>query len=100
MIVFVVVGGIVKPSSVVTGWGFAVVSLEAVLTCIVMCGKPMRPCVVSLTTLLFLIRCYLIFGHVSFFITTKCSANILSPISTSGVAVTNGFCNWQFATCI
>ena len=49
VIAFVVIGGIVRASSVRTGWGFAIVSLEAVLTCIVKCGKCMRPCVVSIT---------------------------------------------------
>ena len=39
VIVFVVVGGIVKASSVMTGWGFVVVPLEAVLTCIVNAGR-------------------------------------------------------------
>ena len=46
VIVFVVIGSIVRASSVMTGWGFVFVSLEAVLTCIVKCGKCMRPCVV------------------------------------------------------
>ena len=35
VIVFVVVGGIVRASSVMTGCGLVVVSLEGVLTCIV-----------------------------------------------------------------
>ena len=42
---FVIHGGIVRTSSVRTDWGFAVVSLEAVFTCIVKCGKCMRLCV-------------------------------------------------------
>ena len=49
--VFVVLGGIVRMLSVGIGWSFAIVSTEAVLTCIVKCGKCMRPCVVSMTTL-------------------------------------------------
>ena len=58
VIVFVVVvGGMVRALSVMTGGGLVVVSLEAVLTRIVNWGKCMRPCVVSMTTLLFLIRC-------------------------------------------
>ena len=57
VIVFVVVGGIVREPLVMTGCGFVVVSIEDVLTCIVKCGKSMRPCVVSMTTLLFLIKC-------------------------------------------
>ena len=98
--VFVVVGGIVRASSVMTGCGFLVVSLEAVLTCIVKWGKCMRPCVVSMTTLLLLIKCTPIIGPVNFFITTKCSAKVLSPISIFSVVVDNGFSNWPLATCI
>ena len=78
---FVVLGGIVRALSLRTDWGFAVVSLEAVLTCIVKCGKGMRPCVVSMTTLLFFIKWNPVMGPVNFFITTKFSANILSPVS-------------------
>ena len=50
--VFVVVGGIVRVSSVLTGWGLVVISIEAVLNCIVKCGKCMRPCVVSMATVI------------------------------------------------
>ena len=35
-------------------------------------------------------------GPASFFITTKCSANVLSPVSDLNVVVANGFCNWPF----
>ena len=100
VIVFVVVGGMVRVSSVMTGCGFVVFSREAVSTCIIKWGKCMRPCVVSMTTQLFLIKCKPIFGPVNFFITTKCSANELSPISNFNVAVDSGFSNWPFATCI
>ena len=100
VIVFIVVGGMVKNSSVMTGLGLVVVSLEAVLTCIVKWGKCMRPCVVSMTTLLFLIECNPIIGPVNFFITTKCSANELSRIPIYSVAVDNGFSNWPLALCI
>ena len=93
-IVFVVIGGIVRASSVVTGCGLVVVSLEAVFTCIFKWGKSMRPCVLSMTTLLFLIKCNPIIGPVNFFITTKCSAKVLSPISNFSVAVDNGLSNW------
>ena len=93
VIVFVVVGGMVRVSSVMTGCGFVVVSLEAVLICIVKCGKCMRPCAVSMCTLLFLIKCNPITGPVNFFITTKCSAKVISPISNFSVAVDNGFSN-------
>ena len=100
VIVLVVAGGMVRSSSMMTGWGLVVFSLEAVLTCIVKWGKCMRPCVVSMTTLLFLIKCSPIIGPVSFFITTKCSAKELSPISNFSVAVDTGFSNWPLATCI
>ena len=98
--VFVVAGGIVSSASMMTGCGLVVDSLEAVFTCIVKWGKCMRPCVVSMTTLLFLIKCNPIIGPVNFFITTKCSAKELSPISNFSVAVDSGFSNWPFATCI
>ena len=100
VIVFVVVGDMVRASSVMTGCGLVVLSLEAVLTCIVKWGNCMSPCVVSRTTLLFLIKCNTIIGPVNFFITTNCSANELSPISNLSVAVDNGFSNWPLATCI
>ena len=100
VLVFVVVGGMVRASSVMTGCGLVVVSLEFVLTCIVKWGKCMSPCVVSMTTLLFLIKCNPIIGPVNFFITTKFSTNELTPISNFSVAVDNGFSNWPLATCI
>ena len=78
MTVFVVAGGIVRSSSMMTGCSLVVDSLEAVLTCIVKWGKCMRPCVVSMTTQLFLIKCNPIIGPVNFFITTKCSARVIS----------------------
>ena len=96
VIVFVVVDGMVRASSVMTVCGFVVVSLEAVLTCIVKWGKFMRPCVVSMTTLLFLIKCNAIIGPVNFFVTTKCLAKKLSPISKFSVAGDNGFSNWRW----
>ena len=100
VIVFVVVGVMVRSSSVMTGCGLVVVSLEAVLTCIVKWGKCMRPCVVSMTTLLSPIKCNPKIGPVNFFIPTKCSAKELSSISNFSVAVDNGFSNWPLATCI
>ena len=100
VIVLVVAGGMVRASSMMTGCGLVGVSLEAVLTCIVKWGKWMRPCVVSMTTLMFLIKCKPSIGPVNFFITTKCSANELSPISNFSVAVDNGFSKWPLATCI
>ena len=71
--------------------GFTLVSLETVLTCIVKFGKCVRPCVVSTTTLLFLIKCYAIIDPVDFFITTKCLTNILSPISNVSVVLPTVF---------
>ena len=100
VIVFVVAGGMVRASSVMTGCGLVVVSLEVVLTCIDKWGKCMSPFVVSMTTLLFLIKCNPINGPVIFFLTTKCSANELSPMSNFSVAVANGFSNWPLATYI
>ena len=47
-----------------------------------------------------LIKCNPIIGPVNFFITTKCLAKELSPISNFSVAVDNGFSNWPLATCI
>ena len=63
MNVFVVLDGIVRASSVMTGWGFAVVSVEPVLTCVVKCERCTRPCVVSMTTLLYLIKYYTVVPH-------------------------------------
>ena len=100
VIVFFVVGGILKVSSVMTDWGLVVVSLEAVLSWSVKCGKCMRPFVMSMTTLSFLIKCHPFNGSVNFFITTKISAKILCPISNLSVLVVNGFSNWPLATCI
>ena len=97
VIVFVVVCGIVRASSLMTGCGFVVVSLEAVFTCIDKCGKCMRPCVVSMTTLLFPIKCSPIIGPVNFCFTANCSAELLSPVSNLSVAVANVFPNWPFA---
>ena len=99
VIVFVVLNGTVRASSVMTGWGFEVASLEAIFNCIVRCGKCMTPCVVSLTTLLFLIKRNPYIGPVIVFITRKFSANILCRISNLDVVVANGFSNWPFAAC-
>ena len=60
----------------------------------------MRPCVVSMTTLLFLLKFNPKIGPVNFFITTKFSANMLSPISNLSAPVGNGYSSWPFATCI
>ena len=39
-------------------------------------------------------------GPVKFFITRKCSAKVLSPMSNLGVGVDMGFFDWSFATWI
>ena len=100
VIVFVVVGGMVRASSVMTGCGLVVDSIEVVLICIVKWVKCMSRCVVSMTTLLFLIKCNPIIGPVNFFNSTKCSAKEVFPISNFSVVVDNGFSNWPLATCI
>ena len=97
VIVFVVVGALVRASSVMTGCGLVVVSLQTVLTCMVKWGKCMRPCVVvphccsskNATQLLALLVSSL-----------RQSAKELSPISNFSVAVDIGFSNWPLATCI
>ena len=58
----------------------------------------MSRCVVSMTTLLCLMKCNPIMSPVKFFITTKCYAKISSPLSNLSVAVAIGFSNWSFAT--
>ena len=100
VVLLVVPDGIIKASSVITGRGFAVVSLEAVLPCIVKCGKCMRPCIVLMSTLLFLKKCSLIIGAVNFFLTTKCSAKISSLIPSISETGANGFSIWPLATYI
>ena len=100
VIVFVVICGIVILSWMRTAWGVAFVWLNALLTCIVKCGKWMRPWVVSMTTLLCLMKCRPIIGFVRFFITTKCSAKMWSLMSNLSVAVAVGFSNWPFTTWI
>ena len=97
--VFVVVGGMVRASSLMTACGLVVVS-RGCFTLHRQVGKCMSSCVVSMTTLFFHIKCNPIIGPVNFFLTTKCSANKLSPISNLRVAVENGFSNWPLATCI
>ena len=52
VIVFVAICGIVILSWMRTAWGLAFVWLNALLTGVVKCRKRMRPCVVSMTTLL------------------------------------------------
>ena len=91
VIVFVVLAGFVGVSSVRTDWGFALVSLAAVLTCTVNCGKCIRTRVVSMTTLLCLMNCNLIIGSIKFLIATTFSAELLSPVSNLDKAFASGF---------
>ena len=53
----------------------------------------------SVTTLLCLMKSKPMIGTVIFFNTTKCSANVMAPISNLGVASANGFSNCPFANC-
>ena len=55
---------------------------------------------VSITTLLGLMKSNPTMGPLKFFITTKWSAKVLSPIENLSVTVDIGFSNWPFATCI
>ena len=98
VIVFVVICGIVILSWMRTTWGLVLVWLNALLTCIVKCRKWMRPCVVSVTTLLCLMKCNPVIGPVRFFSTTKCSAKMWSPMSNINVVLAVGFSNSPFAT--
>ena len=100
VIVFVVICGIVTLSYMKTACGLALVWLDALLTCIVKCGKWMRPWVVSMTTLLCLMECNPVIGPVRLFNTTKCFAKMWSPMSYLIVGVAIGFSNWPFATWI
>ena len=54
----------------------------------------MRPCVVSMTTLLCLMKYNPLIRPVRFFITTKSSAKMWSPMSNLSVFVAIGFSNW------
>ena len=100
VIVFVVFGGTVVLSWTRTAWGLALVPVAAVLACFIMCGKWMRPCVSSMTTLLCLMKCNPLMGRVKFLIRTKCSARVLSLLLNLSVAVDIGFLNWPFASWI
>ena len=57
IVVVVDFDGIIRASPLRTDWSFAGVSLEAVITCVAVCGKCMRPRLLSKTTLLFLTTC-------------------------------------------
>ena len=83
-----------------TCWGLAFFSMAAFLACIVKCGKMISLCVLSMTKLLRLMKCNLMMNPVKLFTTTKCSAEVLSPIWKLSVAVAIGFSNWPFASWI
>ena len=100
VIVFVVIGGIVILSWMRTAGGLALDPLDALLTCIFKCGKRIRQCVVSMTTLFCLMKWNPIMSPVKFFITTKRSAKMWSPMPNLSVAVAIGFSNWPLVTCI
>ena len=97
---FFVLGGTVILSQRRTTWSLALISFDALLTCIVKLGKWMRSCVLSMTTLLCLMKCNPIMDPVNFLITMKCSAKVWSPLSNLSVTVAFGFSNWPFATWI
>ena len=79
---------------------FSTRSFRCTFTCIVKCGKWMRPRVVSMTTLLCLLNCNPRTGPARFFIIRKGSAKVWYPISTISVAVANVFSSGPFVTCI
>ena len=68
----------------------AVASLTAFSAGTGKCGKKMRRCVVSMTTMWCLMKFNPIMGPVNFSITTKCSAKVLSQISNLSEAVAIG----------
>ena len=78
---FAAIGGTVILSWTRRTWGLALVPLDVLLICSVRCGRGMKPCVVSMTTLLCLMNCNPIIGPVKLFTTTNCSAKIWSPKS-------------------
>ena len=96
VMVFVVIGGAVRVSSVRAVWGLALFLLAALLNCFFKWGEWMTPCVMSLNTQLCLIRCKQEIGLVKFFNTTKCFAKVKWPISNSSAAVANGFLTSSF----
>ena len=99
VIVFVVLGDFVRMSPVRADSGLAVLSLEAVLTSISKSWNWIRPCVVSLTTLFYLMKCSAMIGPVKSFILTKSLAKVKSPTSSLSVADSNDFSNCPFVTC-
>ena len=99
VIVFAVLGGIARSSTIRTTWDFALIS-EVDLIHILRCGKCMRPSSVSMTTLLFLIKCNPMIGPVIFFTMKKYSANVLSQMSKLSLTVANTFSKWPVVICI
>ena len=84
-VVCFVLGCIVRASKMTTVWCFLVLS-ASVLKCVVTCGKCMRSCVVSMTTLLFFRKSKPMIGPISVFISMKCSTKV------SNVTVKCGCC--------
>ena len=95
-----VIGRILEVSRIRRVWGSAFVSQAQLLTCMVKCGKWMKPYVVSMTTLLCLMKFKLITGPISFFITMKSSAKLWSMMSNLDFGVADGFSQWPFANWI
>ena len=60
----------------------------------------MRICVVSITSLLCFMKCNPMTGAVNFFMTTKSSANVISPLSNIEVLIAMGFSKSPFAISI
>ena len=98
LIVFVFIGGIVRASLMRTVWGSTLSSIAVLLTCIVTWGKRMRSFVVSMTTLLCLMKCKPMISPVKLFITRKCSCKLWSPMSNLSLVVAGSFSNQSFAT--
>ena len=98
VIVFIFTASFVKVPLVRTTCGLALALLAVLLTGVVQWGKRMSPSVVSLTTLLRLMKSKPTTGPVIFFITTKCSAKVWSLKSNLNVVVASNFSNWPFAT--
>ena len=83
-----------------TVWGLSLVPLESLLTCIVGWKKWNRPCLVTMNTLLWLVKCTPRMIQVKIFFTIKCSAKMCSAISNLSKFLDNAFSYWPFATCL
>ena len=78
---------------------FALFWLLALLTWIAKWGKSMRPCVLSVTAMLNLMKCMPMFGTVTFLFTIKVSTKVSLPISNLNMIVVVGLPYRPFATC-